>query len=369
MAFSRGPRIVTDGLVLALDAGNVKSNNSNKVRYVSSLSSSQLNWSNSYGTEPVGGESDPCSGAITFEQALDYAHSRGARLPTIEEVQDNAMRGTGCGYDNQLIWTCDKSNSDATAHYVLPGRDPFDRFGGLQSLPNTSTAFVRMVADNDLNRTDPVILDDSVILNYLNSNYSTSPNTKNLIGDNDGFLLNGVNKDEHFEFDGVDDYIIGESNLGISGDAEFTISYFGIWDGSSFSTNYPSAFGNNSVSSTNRGLSTTWKDGRVALDFWSNRFRSDTTLNVQTWYHLTFTKVPGLIGSNSKIYINGQQVNGSVEGSNTFPDIIDSNYIVGRLDNSRLFNGRVSDIKVYNRCLTDDEVLQNYNATKTRFGL
>lgn len=32
-----------------------------------------------------------------------------------------------------------------------------------------------------------------------------------------------------------------------------------------------------------------------------------------------------------------------------------------------LWNGRISQVKIYNRALTDSEVLQNYNATKWRF--
>jgi hypothetical protein len=34
-----------------------------------------------------------------------------------------------------------------------------------------------------------------------------------------------------------------------------------------------------------------------------------------------------------------------------------------------LFNGKISQVSVYNRALSSQEVLQNYNATKTRFGL
>ena len=34
-----------------------------------------------------------------------------------------------------------------------------------------------------------------------------------------------------------------------------------------------------------------------------------------------------------------------------------------------LWNGRISQVKIYNRALTDSEVLQNYNANKSRFGL
>jgi hypothetical protein len=49
-----------------------------------------------------------------------------------------------------------------------------------------------------------------------------------------------------------------------------------------------------------------------------------------------------------------------------------SNVILGKgffLDVSRLYAGRISNTLIYNRVLTATEVLQNYNATKTRFGL
>jgi hypothetical protein len=32
------------------------------------------------------------------------------------------------------------------------------------------------------------------------------------------------------------------------------------------------------------------------------------------------------------------------------------------------FNGRISSVLIYNRVLTATEILQNYNATKSRFG-
>jgi hypothetical protein len=38
-------------------------------------------------------------------------------------------------------------------------------------------------------------------------------------------------------------------------------------------------------------------------------------------------------------------------------------------DSSRYFAGNIAIANLYNRALTADEVLQNYNATKSRFGL
>jgi hypothetical protein len=36
---------------------------------------------------------------------------------------------------------------------------------------------------------------------------------------------------------------------------------------------------------------------------------------------------------------------------------------------NQFFNGRIAQVQIYNRALTQQEVLQNYNATKSRFGL
>jgi hypothetical protein len=44
---------------------------------------------------------------------------------------------------------------------------------------------------------------------------------------------------------------------------------------------------------------------------------------------------------------------------------------IAKSDNSQAesFNGSVASVKMYNRALTEEEILQNYNATKGRFGL
>ena len=42
---------------------------------------------------------------------------------------------------------------------------------------------------------------------------------------------------------------------------------------------------------------------------------------------------------------------------------------IGNAVNAQYFNGRIAQTLVYNRTLTATEVSQNYEATKTRFGL
>jgi hypothetical protein len=67
--------------------------------------------------------------------------------------------------------------------------------------------------------------------------------------------------------------------------------------------------------------------------------------------------------------VNGQEVAGTTEGTNEIPNIIDSPLIVGRLDSTRWFNGKINNVSVYNRALTQTEITQNFNAQKSRFGL
>lgn len=133
------------------------------IDYISSMSASSLGWSS--GTEVNGaiGESDPCSGLVTFQQALQHAHDQGARLPTLYEAIGNVAGGTGCSYDYEMIWTCTKGNT-SDEHWIVKG---LDGAGTEVVLANYENAYVRMVADIDINRNDPVNLEDAVIYNFL----------------------------------------------------------------------------------------------------------------------------------------------------------------------------------------------------------
>lgn len=159
--------------------------------------------------------------------------------------------------------------------------------------------------------------------------------------------------------------------LGISGSGACTIAYFAKWTGAAFPADYPSAFGNNTVSVVQQGLSTTWRDGRPALDYWNSRWRIATTLNVQQWYHVAFVKTVGSsITGCSSVYVNGQLMAGALENADAI-SITDSAYVVGRLDNQtpRYWLGFIGPITVYNRALSAAEVNQNLNALRGRFGI
>jgi hypothetical protein len=120
----------------------------------------------------------------------------------------------------------------------------------------------------------------------------------------------------------------------------------------------------------NRGNATgfTYPDPASSLGYhWAGNeytyFSGVETAN-QTWAMATLT----VSASEAKWYINGilQQTRVNAHGSSTF-----ANLYVGSdpQDGTRYYNGRISMVQIYNRALTAAEILQNYNATKTRFGL
>lgn len=92
-----------------------------------------------------------------------------------------------------------------------------------------------------------------------------------------------------------------------------------------------------------------------------------TTLNTlnTTWYQVASV----INGNTATIYLNGLQ-----EGTTTQAFTIGawaSNVSIGKRGfvSQRYFKGAIASVQAYNRALSDQEILQNYNATKTRFGL
>jgi len=91
------------------------------------------------------------------------------------------------------------------------------------------------------------------------------------------------------------------------------------------------------------------------------------------WHHAV-----ALMGyNNHKIYVDGSEVSvsfsygsNSVSTSKLFGFSSGTEVYIGlRPYGNGHFQGELPVVKIYNRLLSDDEILQNYNTTKSRFGL
>jgi len=193
----------------------------------------------------------------------------------------------------------------------------------------------------------------------------------NLISSNTGTLTNGVGfgsgNGGHWEFDGVDDGIKFISELDLSSYSSVTysgwikglgVSTLDRWlSGTSGATafHYPDL----AISASGllhyyfTGLTSGWTNTGISI--------SGTEYNHVVF---TFTNSGGV-----ELYVNGSSMYTASLNSTTFPSA--SNIMIGnRYDlNGEALLGDIAAVRIYNRALTASEVLQNYNAQKSRFGL
>ena len=96
-----------------------------------------------------------------------------------------------------------------------------------------------------------------------------------------------------------------------------------------------------------------------------------STFNSNTWYNVVATHERVAGSSTLKIYVNGSLLSGATVNPTSAVNDNATNVSIGcRFDgNTSLWNGRISKVAIYTRTLSATEVLQNYNATKSRFGL
>lgn len=97
-------------------------------------------------------------------------------------------------------------------------------------------------------------------------------------------------------------------------------------------------------------------------------YNTGYTIPLNTWTNIVYTySGTGAAGSQT-VYINGLNIYSTSAGSGAIS--ANGNQVrVGYDDNGWYWNGRIAKTKIYNRALTSQEVLQNYNATKVRFGV
>jgi len=93
-------------------------------------------------------------------------------------------------------------------------------------------------------------------------------------------------------------------------------------------------------------------------------YPSTATISLNTWYNvaLTFSTTNGM-----KLYINGTEDSAYTTRKNAHAG--DGSTNIATFGGGNLLNGRIAQVLCYNRELNSNEVSQNYNAHKSRYGL
>ena len=92
---------------------------------------------------------------------------------------------------------------------------------------------------------------------------------------------------------------------------------------------------------------------------------STKSIELGKYYHIVFSMTENV---ESKWYINGILDSTQTNTDYTFHPSFSNIFKIGQgYSTSTMYSGKVGSLKIYNRALSATEVLQNYNATKTRF--
>jgi hypothetical protein len=100
---------------------------------------------------------------------------------------------------------------------------------------------------------------------------------------------------------------------------------------------------------------------------WKDHY-GNLTLTTNNWYFLTWVNYEGASASagTMKMYVNG------VADSDVFNSYITNGgpcNVIGKRWGGTSFNGKISQVSINTKSLSDPEILRNFNATKSRFGL
>ena len=386
MALFHSPKTSTDGLVFMYDTGNKKSYVGEPTTNTAGTTNLATYWNNSgtasWSTDDTNvprlfpnipvismekltdGNSHIGVGYTSATVSTEYTYSVYVWIPS---TNSSSMAGIVPYFrpqpSNSSIGYL--SYNGSTSWGTWP-RDQWIRISVTSTTPSTNvtTAYISCYLDTTGDKiyfTAPQFEQKGHITPFVNGTRSTTQGLIDRTG-NETITLSNLSYDSNAQmsFDGTDDqFIISDPGVGTSFSIEVVIKVDNYSNGPIFIS--PNSVGIDHFFRVN-------SNGTIRANFVevpdtaNDGYTSTTVINTGEYYHVVISKTP----SNGTIYVNGV-----AEDSHT-PTLPAAAWtgdwrIGARWNNTYNLNGEIPLLKVYNRALTAAEVLQNYNATKSRF--
>lgn len=387
---SGGPNNVNNGLVLHLDSANIKSYSKNVFTYPldgytwAVWGGYQMTITRDTITSPVGTSPMKIVTSGTSAYTSTYGSSGWTLAPAAQgETWTFSfwVKGSSSFSASMLIF-----ESNSSGGYITYGQPFYNvttewtRISGSYTMTQATAAGVQVRIDCYVNGVtlwvDGLQLERTSSASTFTSKVNT--NGANLYdlskNSNNGTIINGIgNNIENIGslvFNGVNEYITLPTSF-LSQLTSTTISFWFYWsDNQSWSRVFDFGTG------TNVNMFFTPKNGSSATPRFGitingsvaeQSLTAPTLISLNTWYNYTIT----LNGSVSRMFRNGV-----FEATNTNTTLTPSslgntnqNYLGKSQYADPYYQGRISNFRIYNIVLSDSEILQNYNAQKSRFGL
>ena len=226
-----------------------------------------------------------------------------------------------------------------------------------------------------LNRDYEEIITDGLVFNIdagFTPSYPRNGTTiHDLSSNNNGTLNNSPSFDSSnggsIVFDAIDDHITASQIF--SGNMDSTNLSYSVW---CYPTGSSSGFGA-LVNQGEYNYEPAWMNNGSSFYLWyyDSTIIQANNLSQNKWYNVNVIK-SGTTHTMTIYYDNStfsQTVTSSKSGVNWGDRNGNVTIYIGQNGKGEDYKGRISSVKIYNRALSADEVLQNYNAQKGRFGL
>jgi hypothetical protein len=223
----------------------------------------------------------------------------------------------------------------------------------------------------------PKVVTNGLILTLDAANNKSYPGSGTIWNDlsgnnNSGSLTSGPVFDGQnggtFVFDGIDDVVnitnitetVWQGNWTVCASMKFDV----INTTTAGASDRPLL--HHGIANTRQGLHLTQRSSVFYFGLYGDDLQGGKVLSTNTWYYVTFTLNNSTY--EKQIYVNGEfdrsNISGAYVGAGTNTRIAGPSLGFGLY-----FDGNISNVSIYNRVLSAQEILQNFNATRGRFGV
>lgn len=200
-------------------------------------------------------------------------------------------------------------------------------------------------------------------------------------------LVNGISHDgTNFTFDGISDYVDVGNDPSYNATGSITIEL--VFNRTSVGSGFYQVVASNtrdccgvydgfqiqiSNSTVNPApiVCNLWNSNNYNGVNWDSSFTQlsiSNSVGVNVWYHFCFTY--DLFSSSFKLYKNGILANSSTKANALSTNQASYNLMVGKSPSHNAnFTGYIPETRIYNRALSADEIKQNFNALRGRYGI
>jgi hypothetical protein len=210
----------------------------------------------------------------------------------------------------------------------------------------------------------PQIVRDGLVLYLDPANIKSYPGTGTTFFDLsktlDATLVNGTSiSNNRIILDGINDYINTNRDINLSG----SITYEFVLKVNTVTQNKV-LFGKYTGSGSDMWIGVRTDLQRLTAGFYSLNSTFSITDNQIRHYTITYNSITGA----TVLYINGELNFNSSVSARTNPG---GNLMIGKFGVSAdfYFPGELGYVRIYNTALTQDQVKQNFNAMRGRFGI